>query len=237
MADGLTPKLILIGAREAIDGGMEHIEDQVLALEDAVATNPGLAFDLAKTVIESVCKAVLDEREIPWKREDDLPRLFKAATQALPFLPPELSDQAEIRKSLAQTLNGLHTALQGICELRNQCGFASHGSGSVRPAMEAVQALLAAGAADAIVGFLNRVHRQDRARAEEPRLGYETNAEFNGWIDELHDPVDILGEEFQPSRILFEMAPRPYRTYLGEFNLQSALEAIDDEDRATDDRP
>ena len=27
---------------------------------------------------------------------------------------------------------GLSTAIQGICELRNQCGFASHGSGTPR---------------------------------------------------------------------------------------------------------
>lgn len=185
-------------------------------------------------MIESVCKAVLDERAVAWNREDDLPKLFKMATRELPFLPPEKSDQTEVRKSLAQTLNGLHTALQGICELRNQCGFASHGSGASRPAMEGVQALLAAGAADAIVGFLNRVHQQDRLRSKEPRLVYETNADYNFWIDDQHEPVRIFEEEFEPSRILFEMAPRPYRTYLGEFQ---ALEGPQDEGEESDDLP
>ena len=79
---------------------------------------------------------------------------FKIAstdTTNLPLLPASASSEAEARKSLAQTLSGLHTALQGVCELRNAYGFASHGSDGPRPVMEGVQALLAAQAADAIV--------------------------------------------------------------------------------------
>jgi Abortive infection C-terminus len=95
-------------------------------------------------------------------RSDELPKLFKMVTSNLPFLPAQASSATEVRQSLTQTLNGLHTAVQGIRELRNRCGFASHGSGAPRPAMESVQALLAAEAADAIVGFLIRVHQQDR---------------------------------------------------------------------------
>lgn len=43
MADGATPPFLLHGAREAIGGGMEHIEEQVAALETALFANPGLA--------------------------------------------------------------------------------------------------------------------------------------------------------------------------------------------------
>ena len=162
MAEGLTSPFIMHGARNAIASGLTHVEQQVKSIEQAVAENPGLAFDLAKTLIESVCRAVLGERKIVYSEDDDLPKLFKAASQSLPFLPREASGEADIRKSLVQTLSGLHTAIQGICELRNRCGFASHGSGAPRPSMESVQALLAAEAADTIVGFLYRIHRQDR---------------------------------------------------------------------------
>ena len=56
------------------------------ALELAVAENPGLAFDLAKTLVESVCRAVLGERSIAFDEADDLPKLFKTASNHLPFL-------------------------------------------------------------------------------------------------------------------------------------------------------
>jgi Abortive infection C-terminus len=224
MADLLTSPFVMHGAREASEGGLVHIEKQVKGIERAVGENPGLAFDLAKTLVESVCRAALDERSVASSPDDDLPRLFKTATNTLPFLPTEASGEGEIRKSLVQTLNGQHTAIQGICELRNQCGFASHGSGISRPAMESVQALLAAEAADAIVGFLHRVHRQDRTLPVSPRRGYADNPEFNESVDELHERVRIFDEDFDPSRVLFEMAPEPYHVYLADFSQQLQID-------------
>ena len=56
-------------------------------------------------------------------------------------------------------------------------------------------------------GFLHRVHRQDRTIPVSPRRGYAGNPEFNESVDELHERVRIFDEEFDPSRVLFEMAP------------------------------
>src|SRR2546423_14236331 len=98
MADGLTAPFVMHGARDAMAGGLTHVEQQVRSIEQAVAENPGLAFDLAKTLIESVCRAVLGERNIAYGEDDDLPKLFKTASQSLPFLPPAASSEGEIRK-------------------------------------------------------------------------------------------------------------------------------------------
>jgi len=64
------------------------------------------------------------------KRESHA-KLFKIASQNLPFRPISVNGKGNIRKCLAQTLSGLRTAVQGICELRNLCGFSSHGSENV----------------------------------------------------------------------------------------------------------
>ena len=227
MADALAAPFVMHGAREAITGGMIHIEEQVKGIEQAVNENPGLAFDLAKTLIESACRTILTERGIPFGQDDDTPSLFRTATNNLPFLPPEASAEAEVRRKLEQTLNGLNTAVKGICELRNACGFASHGSEGPRPTMESVQALLAAEAADAIVGFLHRVHRQDLLKPRSLRLNYEDYSEFNASVDEMYESVRIFEEEFMPSRILFEMAPEPYRVYLTDFRADREAEERD----------
>ena len=221
MAEALFAPFVMHGARDAIAGGLVHIEEQVKAIERAVVENPGLAFDLARTLVESVCRAMLSERAIVYSEDDDLPKLFKTISLSLPFLPPAASGEAEMRKSLAQTLNGLHTTIQGICELRNQCGFASHGSGNPRPAMESVQALLAAEAADTIVGFLHRVHRQDRPPPS-PRAIFEDNGTFNDSVDEAHGIIRIFEAEFRPSEVLFLMEPETYRVYLAEFDTENA---------------
>lgn len=219
-ATGSAP-FVMHGARDAIASGLAHIEQQVVSIELAVAENPGLAFDLAKTLIESICRTVLDERKIAYSEDDDLPKLFKTASQNLPFLPLTASGASEVRESLKRTLGGSSTAIQGICELRNQCGFASHGSGAPRPAMESVQALLAAEAADTIVGFFHRVHRQDRTPTVTPRALFAESSAFNDSIDDLHGMIRIYEVEFRPSEILFQMEPETYRVYLAEFETEA----------------
>jgi hypothetical protein len=212
-----TSTFAMHGARGAVAAGLEHIEQQVVALERAVSENPGLAFDLAKTLIESTCRTILAERSITYEVTDELPRLFTATSNSLPFLPASASGSIEVRKSLAQTLNGLKTAVQGVCELRNACGFASHGSEGPRPVLESVQAMLAAEAADAIVGFFYRVHQQDRSPSALEGNVQERDVDFDSYVDDQFPTVQIFQEDFTASKILFELAPEPYRLYLHEY--------------------
>lgn len=212
---------VMHGARDALAAGLTHIEEQVRSIEQAVVENPALAFDLAKTLVESVCRTILAERKVAYSEEDDLPKLFKTVRNNLPFLPPEASSDAEVRKSLAQTLNGLSTAIQGICELRNRCGFASHGSDKPRPQIEAAQALMAAEAADTIVGFLYRVHLQDRTPPSSSRALYEENSEFNDYVDQSFGLFQIFELEFSASEVLFQMDPKAYSIYLAEFDKEA----------------
>lgn len=65
MSDLPPQPFLMHGARDAMAAGLAHIEAQVRGIEQAVVENPGLAFDLAKTLVESTCRAVLVERSIP----------------------------------------------------------------------------------------------------------------------------------------------------------------------------
>jgi hypothetical protein len=206
--------LVMHGARSAMAGGLTHVEEQVKGIERAVIENPGLVFDLARTLVESACRTILTERKIAFGSDDDLPRLFKVVTTNLPMLPIAATSEVEARRSLAQTLNGLNTALHGVCELRNAYGFASHGSGSPRAIMERVQAELAAQAADAIVGFLHGVHRQARESSPSPRLEYESSDEFNSYVDEANEEVSIFDLTYRPSEVLFAVDQDAYRDLL-----------------------
>jgi len=217
---------VMYGARAAVTGGMAHIEEQVKALEQAVISNTGLDFDLAKTLIESACKTILTERDISFEKNDDLPKLFRAVTQNLPLLPPEASDEAKARQSLVQTLNGLNTAIQGVCQLRNGYGFASHGSDGPRPALDSIQDQLAAQAADTIVSFLYKAHYQDATRPRKALLEYDDNPEFNEWLDEQAEEVKILAlPPYRPSEVLFSVDQEAYRDLLASYESEDEGEA------------
>lgn len=226
-------EFVMHGARAALSDGLGHIEEQVKGIERAVVENPGLAFDLARTLVESTCRTILSERKQAYSPADDLPKLFKAVTTHLPLLPAAAAGDAAARKSLAQTLNGLNTALQGICELRNACGFASHGADGPRPGLESVQALLAAQAADAIVGFLHATHRQEEVTSKAARLKYEDNDDFNEYVDEEHGEVQIFQLTYRPSEVLFRVDPVAYRDALTGYRASNASTEKDTQSTAS----
>jgi Abortive infection C-terminus len=220
MATRSSSEFTMHGARAAIAAGLVHIEAQVSAIESAVFEEPSLAFDLARTLVESTCRTILTERSIPFDTGEDLPRLFKTLTLALPLLPPDASGEVDARRSIAQTLGGLQAALQGICELRNAYGFASHGAAGARAAMEPVQAMLAAQSADTIVGFLHRAHCGERGPTE-ARLRFEDNAEFNVYLDETNEPFRVVELEYRPSEALFNVDQEAYRDVLTNFSAET----------------
>jgi len=217
MAAALASPFVMSGSREVLLTGAAHLERQIGALEAAASSNPGLAFDLAKTLLESACKTVLSERACKYDGGWDLPRLLKETLSQLQLVPGELGTEADVSDSLRKTAGGLQTTIQGICELRNTHGFASHGKDPTFQELESVQALLVARAADAIVSFMFRVHHGYQRRHSPARLAYSDHPEFNEYVDESYEPVQVFREEFAPSRVLFELAPEPYRVYLTEF--------------------
>ncbi|MFO0635368.1 MAG: abortive infection family protein [Nannocystaceae bacterium] len=182
--------------------------------------NPGLAFDLARIPWRAHAARFLpsDSRRTP---DDDLPKLFKTVTTFLPLSPPSASSSSGGHKSLKQTLNGLHTALQGVCELRNDFGFASHGSDGSRPRMESIQAMLAAQAADTIVGFLHATHQQDRAVQRIAPLRFEDRADFNDYVDDAHGSIQIFELSFRASEVLC-VDHEAYRDALASFDASEA---------------
>lgn len=217
----ISNEFVMYGAREAMAQGLAHIAEQVKAIEKAVAENPGFAFDLSKTIVESTCKTILNERRISFAGDDDLPKLYKKVLACVPLLPAHASGEATARRSLARTLGGMHGALQGVCELRSNYGFASHGSDGLRPPMHSIQAQLAAQSADTIVGFLYGAHRSSMAPGPGVSLAYGDNPEFNDYIDDTHQPVKIFELEYKASEVLFATDRDAYADALKSYRAQA----------------
>ena len=205
------------GARDAISQGLHHIEAQVSSIESAVVNQPGLVFDLAKTIVESTCRTILTDRGISYSRGEDLPRLFRTVSENLSVLPSRESQAASVRESINRTLGGLVGTIHGIAELRNQLGFASHGIDRSRPSMDPAHALLAAQAADTIVGFLYHIHVQDRPHPPEGGSSPARHEDFDRYLDDLFGAMPIFDFQFLASEILFQMEPNSYRIFLTEF--------------------
>ncbi len=209
----------MVGARAAVlDGPIaEAIEQQIHAIENALASVPDFAFDLSKTLVESVCKTVLADIGQPPDPNWDAPKLLKETTNRLALLPRDHPDPAKARDSVEKTIRGLLQTIQGLCELRNGYGMASHGRDGFSARLDLRQATLAAQAADTIVSFLYRIHRDALMQSPGVRVYYEDHAAFNEAFDRDNETIRLGAVELLPSRVLFHGDREAYKAALNEF--------------------
>ena len=194
----------------------EAIEQQIYAIENSLLSVPDFAFDLSKTLVESVCKTVLADIGQPADPNWDAPKLLKETTNRMTLLPRDHPDPAKASDSVAKTVRGLLQTIQGLCELRNGYGMASHGRDGFAARLGLRQATLAAQAADTIVSFLYRIHRDALAQSPGARVYYEDHADFNDAFDRDNEPV-LLGDlKLLPSRVLFHGDREAYKAALNE---------------------
>jgi hypothetical protein len=209
------------GARAVLDDAPTalQIQHQVEAIEEAVDRRPAMAFDMAKTLIETACKTVLNDRGEAFDATWDCPKLFKETLKKLRLVPDAHATASDATEALRKVGNGLATAIQGLCELRNHEGAASHGRDAFASSLGSTQAELAARAADAVVGFLWSVHRAGQGVAVRQRLRYDEQADLNDWIDNVahEQPVSIFETEYPQSEILFKMDLDAYRGATADF--------------------
>lgn len=110
--------------------------------------DPEAAITMARTLIESVCKHILDETRVSCSDKDDLPKLYKETAKQLNMAPEQ--HQEEVFK---QILGGCQNVIQGLGTLRNKLSDA-HGKGKKAVKPSARHAALAVNLAGSMAAFL-----------------------------------------------------------------------------------
>ena len=209
----------MTGARSILDrtGGAIQIRQTVEAIEGAIHDQPAFVFDLAKSLVETICKTILEDLDVDYDINSDAPKLLKETLTQLRFFPSEHKSPSTVTKSIKTTVNGLMTTVYGLCELRNREGMA-HGREAFSSNLEPMQAILAASAADAVSSFLWNVHKSYSPTEQPERLSYGDNPEFDEWVDQNHEPPVMIFElPFQHSEILFRLDIQAYSEMLNDF--------------------
>lgn len=98
-------------------------------------TDPEGAITSARTLLETVCKRVLDETGTAYSDRDDLPALYKAVATKLNIAPNQHTQEI-----FRRILGGATSIVEGLGSLRNKIGDA-HGQGGrpVRPSARHAQ--------------------------------------------------------------------------------------------------
>lgn len=115
---------------------------------DRRAVDPDGAITLARTLLESVCKLILEKKNHPYSPGDNLPQLYRAAARALNVAPDQHTES-----TLKSMLGSCQNVVSTLGELRNKIGDA-HGRAAQLSLPAVRHATLAVNLAGAMAMFL-----------------------------------------------------------------------------------
>jgi len=128
-------------------------------MDASTAADPDLAIGTAKELIETICKTILDDRNIPYPDNEPLTKLVRITSVALSLTPEEVSDEARASKSLKGLLQSLSGIAHNIADVRNAYGT-GHGKAAEHKGLSPRHARLAVGAASTLAVFLWETHKE-----------------------------------------------------------------------------
>jgi hypothetical protein len=201
--------------RKAIEGKSQwlDLESYIVLVEENISSNPNVAIDGAKSVLESIAKTILENKGIDYKPDTDLNKLIKLAFRCLPeFSALSARDQ----QSSIKIITSLESISYSIGDLRNRHGFFSHGQDVQSDKCEEFLARMAIESSDLLTTFLITTHAKDFH--DRKRIYYEDNSGFNEYFDEINPIVEIGKLSLSPSQVLFYSDIEAYKIALIDYN-------------------
>jgi hypothetical protein len=126
----------------------EHVADAWRKALDRRNDDPEGAITAARTLVESVCKHILDESGVAYEEKDDLPKLYGLTAEQLKLSPSQHTEQI-----FKQILGGCKSVVEGLGALRNKLSDA-HGKGKKSAKPSSRHAELAVNLAGSMATFI-----------------------------------------------------------------------------------
>jgi len=223
----------LYGARAVVDAAPKAftILHQIEAIELNLEPQPEVAIETCRSLIESVCKTILSDLGENLPPKPNAENLVSLVLKRLALFADPKSVDAEAKEAVGDTVTGINKFVNGIGKYRRFFGLASHGRDGYRESVDGCHARLVAGVTDALVSFLYEAHRRLHGEEEWHRAFYGDHPDFDQYLDDEHDPSPILvfGDEYPPSKILFNVNQTGYLKRLNDWRKMKAAGEIETE--------
>ena len=126
----------------------DNVHARWFAALERRSIDPAGAITLARTLMEDVCKWLINETGSTWNEDDDLPVLYRKLAKSLNLAPDGHTEQ-----TFKQILGSCQSIVEGLGALRNKLGDA-HSVGPLRARPSIRHAELAVNLAGTMATFL-----------------------------------------------------------------------------------
>ena len=142
----------------------EYMSRQIELMVSMQLTNPTNAIGLSKELIESCCKTILDELNIEWGKNDDVPQLANKTLNALNLLPVNVQETDQGAEAIRAVLGNLRAITTKLAEIRNPFG-SGHGKSASFQGLETRHAKLAVGSST-FVDFICSTYENQKKKVQ-----------------------------------------------------------------------
>lgn len=143
----------------------EYMSRQIELMVSMQLTNPTNAIGLSKELIESCCKTILDELNIEWGKNDDVPQLANKTLNALNLLPVNVQETDQGAEAIRAVLGNLRAITTKLAEIRNPFG-SGHGKSASFQGLETRHAKLAVGSSITFVDFIWSTYENQKKKVQ-----------------------------------------------------------------------
>ena len=199
------------------------------ALEKSFGEDNDACIDCAKSIVEVICRVIIDELDdprAPERPEESNPKFARWVSAAVKVLKLGRSADQHVR----DLISAHHSLTNALGSLRNDCGPVSHGRPAFTERLSSHHRRAAVLSADAIVALLHQTYQQSSVNLSRTREPYERFRDQNDLIDKwcgyeaveidedgfLAATVALPGEEHSllieasPSQFLFQLDRTAY---------------------------
>ncbi len=195
----------MIWIREHINKmpSFNYLETHISTVEETVEENPALCIDICKSLIESLCKTILTNQNIPYIKNDIKFQVLVKQTLDC------LTGDETYRKELSELIRKIAAVSQQLGEIRSKSGFASHGQDMEHTPLTSTLSLLAYKVTDVIGGFIMHYYINHSTKPNS-RIHYEDCQAFNDQFDE-DNPLELGGVILSASEALYKQDYEAYK--------------------------
>ncbi len=142
-----------------IDLNSNYLQQQIDEMQKDITDNPTAAIGNAKDFIESVCKAILNEKGFDELEKLVFPKLVKKTLEKLNLVPESVSEYKKGAKTIKILLNNLVAITEGLRKLRKYYG-SGHGKTPSFRGLLPRHARLAVGVASTFAIFVYETYKE-----------------------------------------------------------------------------